>query len=744
YATNVEVLKNFTKQYKNKKVYVANGESLVDALAGVPLAAAGQAPIVLINQQLAEATKDFVKLNMSTQEMVALGGEGVVPSAGLNALTTVSSYATDNAAEGSTDVTKPVEIADNVLITGNNVTLENAKIDYSVYVKGDNVTLSNLNVKGTVFVDPGVNGSATLDGVTAANIVILSGAPHSIKITSSSSGQITISSDGNTNVVLSSVTTNGVSIQTAMVYQTDSAGHQVKTGTITITSGAGNNLGAVTITSDPGKTTEVNLSGTITQPITVVGQGGTSITAAAGTVVANITSNTNNLTLAGAGTYTAVVAQSGTLTAAPGTVLPSVTVAATSATQTITLAGNIGNVIQTQGNVTLAAGATVATMTSTASNATINVPPGASIGSLTGSTGVTVSGGGTVNGQVTSSTTPSAPPAGTTTPGTGGGSSGGSSGGGGGHVTPAPIVLSITSAATGAYIASVSGSIITITPSVSAFKQPNLKLDQNASMNITVNRTGTSYNLGTWNLTNSASGNDLFSVANAPNLDMLQTLEILKATGISSSAIFSAIDFHGILTQAQLMNPTNKAMVYTKMADIFTQAGNTSSTNAFYQALNLPGMYAAADSTTQGQLRAIIDTAVLPLSAGVNASTLLDPKTSATAVATLTSSGKMNTFFNNINFQLLFDDLSASINKGAIFTAIDFTSLYNAISTLPPLNKMAVYLDAASLYQAALTVNTGDNIDYGALLGLVITSPNSVTLTLSNANGTRSYSVIKG
>ena len=77
YDTNVQILKSFAKEYKTDKVYVANGETLVDALAGVPLAAAAGAPFVLVNQQFENATQDFVKLTMSSTEMVALGGEAV-------------------------------------------------------------------------------------------------------------------------------------------------------------------------------------------------------------------------------------------------------------------------------------------------------------------------------------------------------------------------------------------------------------------------------------------------------------------------------------------------------------------------------------------------------------------------------------------------------------------------------------------------------------------------------------------
>lgn len=409
YDTNVQVLKNFAKEYKNDKVYVANGISFVDAVAGVPLAAADRSAVVLVSQPIDSDTNEFVKLSMSTDDMVVLGGEGAVSAAGMSALTSVVTYDTDSATVGGADATHPLVLTDNAKITGDSVTLKNTTTNYSVYIKGNNVTLKNITVKGTVFVDPGETGSATLDGVTAGNIVILSGAPHSVIITNSSSGQITVSSDGNTNVVLTAVTTDGVSVQTYVVYETVN-GVQVKTGTITITSGAGNDLGEMTITSDPGQETDVNLSGQFNQPITVEGQGETTITAAAGTVVSSITSDTDSLTLDGAGTFSSVVVESGSLTAATGTTLPSVTVNTTSSTETVTLAGTITNLTQTQGNTTLETGTTVTNMTTT-NGGTVIVPPGSSVTNLT-STGTppALGGGGPVNGQTTPIIPPVTPP----------------------------------------------------------------------------------------------------------------------------------------------------------------------------------------------------------------------------------------------------------------------------------------------------------------------------------------------
>jgi len=693
YDTNLQILKSFAKDYKNDQVYVANGETLVDALSGVTLAAANGAPVLLVNQQLDTATKDFVKLNLSTTDMVALGGEVVVPSSGLADLTSAVMYTTDGATLGSSDPEKLAELTDSVQILGDNITFANAQADYSVYVKGDNITLTNVNVKGTVFVDPGDTGSATLDGVTAANIVILSGASDSIHLKNTKANVLTVDSSSNVHVDATGETAIGNTV----------------VRTFAIVDANGGSIGVVTISSTPGQSPVVELRGTFTQDIVVAG---------------NVT-----------------------LKAAPDAVIPRVVVSTENPAQKVTLDGKFKAVQQTLGKVALAPNSTVDTLKAT-TKTEITIPVGSSIGSLdTGNTGTLVGGGGKANGETTS-VTPVVPPTTPTTPTTPPSTGGGGGGGGGTDTptptTPAPTVSSIKSATSGATIASISGNQIAITPIGSAFKEPNIIVDQNSAMTIKVTRSGQDYNLGTWNLTNAAQGNDIFSVSNATNLNILETFEILKATGIKSSEIFEAIDFQAILTAAQAMTPTNKNQVYTSTAAIFDQAKNTSSANAFYTALNLPDIYAAADSTTQGTLHTILAEA-LPTSAGVSADALLNKATSAAAVATLNNSGEMSTFFNNLEFQRLFNALSASSQKDAIFTAVNFTALFDAFETLPSINKTAVYLNAAFIYQAAITIQAGSNaINYGAILQLVMTSPNTVTMTLTNTNGTTQYTVVKG
>jgi trimeric autotransporter adhesin len=77
YATNDAVLDGLTYSYD--KVYVANGQSLVDALAGAPLAAKTKSPIVLADD-MGAGTAANDNLTASSKVM-ALGGVGAVSDA---------------------------------------------------------------------------------------------------------------------------------------------------------------------------------------------------------------------------------------------------------------------------------------------------------------------------------------------------------------------------------------------------------------------------------------------------------------------------------------------------------------------------------------------------------------------------------------------------------------------------------------------------------------------------------------
>ncbi|GAB6173125.1 hypothetical protein JCM15765_26030 [Paradesulfitobacterium aromaticivorans] len=195
YDTNLEVLKHFANELKYQATYVANGEdaSMADALAGSPLAAQNASPILLSNLELSANARDYAKLNLSPK-VVALGGEGVVPAKVLNDMTSSLDLAETGATKGATDAAQPEQITDNLKISAANVTLKNVIADYSIYVQGDKATLSQVKVRGTVFLDPGEQGTVNLDGVSAARVVVLSGANNSIHLKNVTTGALNVAS----------------------------------------------------------------------------------------------------------------------------------------------------------------------------------------------------------------------------------------------------------------------------------------------------------------------------------------------------------------------------------------------------------------------------------------------------------------------------------------------------------------------------------------------------------------------
>ena len=86
YDTNLEVLKKFDSVLKYDHVFVANGETAIDALAGAPLAAMNHAGIVLTNQALNEGTAYVRSKESSSSLVTGLGGTSVVPDAVLKGI----------------------------------------------------------------------------------------------------------------------------------------------------------------------------------------------------------------------------------------------------------------------------------------------------------------------------------------------------------------------------------------------------------------------------------------------------------------------------------------------------------------------------------------------------------------------------------------------------------------------------------------------------------------------------------
>lgn len=256
FDTNREVLKTFANDLKYSKTYLANGENnhLADALAGSPLAALTSSPVVLTGTSLPAETKEFVKLNLGFN-FIIFGGEASVPLAINEQLSTALVYSEDGAIVGSDDANKPEEMTDSIKITANNVTLKNVKTTYSVYIQGDNAVLDNVTISGTLFIDPGENGTANINNVKAGRIVVLSGAKDSIHLKNTEAGTLVVSSSSEVRVESSGTTKVGNTVVTSYA----------------ILDAAGGSLGRVEVVSVAGQAPVVTFKGTFDQPIVVSG-----------------------------------------------------------------------------------------------------------------------------------------------------------------------------------------------------------------------------------------------------------------------------------------------------------------------------------------------------------------------------------------------------------------------------------------------------------------------------------------
>lgn len=329
YGTNIEILKTFANELKVSAVYLANGEDrhLVDALAGAPLAAQTAAPVLLSGKDLPSASKEFAKLNLGSQ-IVAFGGENVVPKAVAELLSRVEVYSEAGAIIGSSDASKPKSIANAVKINGNDITLKNAQVAYNVSIQGDNVLLENVSIKGTLFVDPGEKGTTNLNNVKASKIVVLSGAKDSIHLNNTEAGTLVISSSSEVRVESTGSTRVGNTVVTAYA----------------ILDASGGSLGQVEVMSIDGQAPVVTFRGTFDQPIVVNGEA--------------------------------------TLRADANASIASVEIAPKKTGQKVTLDGKFDSVVvNREAQVDLTADSTVASMVTNAKVA-LNVPTGASIVAL--------------------------------------------------------------------------------------------------------------------------------------------------------------------------------------------------------------------------------------------------------------------------------------------------------------------------------------------------------------------------
>jgi len=103
YDTNVAVLKAFDNVINYDNVFIANGETAIDALAGAPLAAKYNAGIVLVNGTTNEGTTYASGKISASSVVTALGGTAVVPESVLNDIIAAQTSANQTAAIAKID-----------------------------------------------------------------------------------------------------------------------------------------------------------------------------------------------------------------------------------------------------------------------------------------------------------------------------------------------------------------------------------------------------------------------------------------------------------------------------------------------------------------------------------------------------------------------------------------------------------------------------------------------------------------
>ncbi|SPF49028.1 Cell wall-binding protein [Candidatus Desulfosporosinus infrequens] len=244
YDTNRQVLKKFNSILNYKSTYLANGETLVDALAVSPLAALSGSPILLTSQSLPSASAAYAQANLSSN-VVALGGASVVSAAVLAQLSSVQVINQDGISQGPNDPNNPSPINSVLKITGNHVTLSNSSTNDSINIQGNDVTLNNVTSKGTIIVDPGATGTALLQNVTAENIVVLSGG-FSVDLQNVTADALMIASSSDVYLISSGTTSISQTTSTSSADLDNSGGGSF--GQITISSASANNSSSQTVT----------------------------------------------------------------------------------------------------------------------------------------------------------------------------------------------------------------------------------------------------------------------------------------------------------------------------------------------------------------------------------------------------------------------------------------------------------------------------------------------------------------
>ncbi|AFM43144.1 cell wall-binding protein [Desulfosporosinus acidiphilus SJ4] len=174
FDTNLEVLKGFAGDLHFDKVYIANGDTFVDALAGVSLASLSDSPILLSQKEWPAPMQEFLIQN-HLQNIVALGGTFVVPDGVLASLSTVSGGGKSSSpSSGNAPAQTPVSTGGVGGVAASVPSVPSAPSTPTSPTNPSKVTVGNLrvNTNPANFLGPFKNGT-TID---------LSGLDDSVKV----------------------------------------------------------------------------------------------------------------------------------------------------------------------------------------------------------------------------------------------------------------------------------------------------------------------------------------------------------------------------------------------------------------------------------------------------------------------------------------------------------------------------------------------------------------------------------
>lgn len=182
----------------------------------------------------------------------------------------------DGQTYGSNDVNKLEAYMNDISITAKNATFNNARMEGNLTITGDRAVIRNVNIIGKLVVDPGKDGSCTLDNVTAKDIEVLSGGQNSIHIINSSADSMNVNSQSTVRIEVDGDTE---------IVSTTASGYVIfdrKNGT----------YGTITITKDEKGETVVEFRGDIKDRVEV--ETAATIKTGEDSSIANLVINTKN------------------------------------------------------------------------------------------------------------------------------------------------------------------------------------------------------------------------------------------------------------------------------------------------------------------------------------------------------------------------------------------------------------------------------------------------------------------